>query len=462
MRSSQTSHTPADLNARPLGMPVPASGDGATAGALRSRTFRTLLFSELVSLVGDRLVLVVLVALVYGNTGAPAAVGILMLLKAIPAVALGSLAGALVDRWNRKWVIVTANLVQGLLVLLIPITGSLPLLFVTYFAMSVVNQLLVPARSATIPDLVPPGALMSANSLFGAAMVGSIAIGPAIGGWVAERFGLDAAFYLDSFTFFVPALAVALLRLPNTTVPANGSVGPRRGRTRTNFSLSSHTRAGWAFVRTNSHLLVALAATVGAFLVVGVMSVLGVVVANDVLGLGTGGYGTMVSAMGAGMLAGALLVGRRRGAGHEAARFSRTRLGLVGVLLTGLALALLPLVTAIGPALLLSAVMGLGVLTVQVSAQTTFQDVPGDVRGRVLGISQSATGLAQLLATGLTTLFTTGLASTLTPSAAAAAVLVSTGLLVVGMAVVLLTTPPATTRLKAPAPTPTHPKGPRS
>ena len=69
----------------------------STAPALRSPTFRTLLLSELVSLIGDRLVVVALVALVYEQTRSASAVGILMLLKAVPAVALGSLAGALVS-----------------------------------------------------------------------------------------------------------------------------------------------------------------------------------------------------------------------------------------------------------------------------------------------------------------------------------------------------------------------------
>ena len=397
--------------------PSPTSASAPERGdALRSRTFRTLLFSELVSLIGDRLVIVALVALVYEQTRSAATVGILMLLKAVPAVALGGIAGALGDRWNRQWVMVGANLAQGLLVLLIPMTGSLTVLFVTYFAMSVVNQLFVPARAATIPDLVPPAALMSANSMFGAATVGAIAIGPAVGGWVGERFGLDAAFYLDSVTFLVPALAVALVRLPAT----GGSPGIG-GR-----GLGVQTRAGWQFVRRDQRLLVALAGTVGAFLVVGVMSVLGVVVAKDTLGLGTGGFGTMMSAMGVGMLAGVVLVGRR-GSG---ARIDRSRLGLIGLLFTGLTLGLLPMVTLVPGAMLLAAVMGAGVLTVQISTQTTLQGVPREIRGRVLGLNQTATGVAQLIATVMTTL--------LAGSIGAAAVLLCTGCLVAGVALALL------------------------
>ena len=73
--------------------PSPTSASAPERGdALRSRTFRTLLFSELVSLIGDRLVIVALVALVYEQTRSAATVGILMLLKAVSAVALGGIA----------------------------------------------------------------------------------------------------------------------------------------------------------------------------------------------------------------------------------------------------------------------------------------------------------------------------------------------------------------------------------
>ena len=386
----------------------------STAPALRSPTFRTLLLSELVSLIGDRLVVVALVALVYEQTRSASAVGILMLLKAVPAVALGSLAGALVDRWNRKWVMVGSNLAQGMLVLLIPLTHSLAVLFVAYLAMSIVNQLFIPARAATIPDLVPPAALMSANSLFGAAFVGAVAIGPAVGGWVGERFGLDAAFYLDSLTFLVPAVAVALLRLPS-----------RRSALSGRQSLSGEARAGWSYIRGHRHLLIALASTIGAFLIIAVMGVLGVVVAKDTLGLGTSGFGGMMSAMGVGMLVAVVLVGRSRGGSD------RGRLGLIGLLLAGGSLTILPLVTIVPPAMLLSAVMGVGILTVQVSTQTTLQHVPADLRGRVMGVNQTATGVAQLLATALTSL----LAGAVGPSA----VLIGTGLLVTLGAATLIT-----------------------
>ena len=83
--------------------------------ALRSPAFLVLWLSEALSLIGDRLIMVALITLVYDHTGSAGMVGLLMLFKAIPALFLGSVAGAFVDRWDRKWVMVIANLLQGLL-----------------------------------------------------------------------------------------------------------------------------------------------------------------------------------------------------------------------------------------------------------------------------------------------------------------------------------------------------------
>lgn len=354
------------------------------AAALRHPAFVVLWLSEAVSLVGDRLIMVALVTLVYERTRSPAAVGILMLLKAIPALGLGSVAGVFVDRWDRKWVLVGSNLIQGLLVALIPLTDALPIVFAIYFGMSVVNQFFLPARAATIPDLVPPNVLLAANSLFAAAFVGAIAAGPALGGWIAERFGLDIAFYADAMTFLVPALAVGLLTIPRTR------------RAPTGHNVGADLREGLVFVRQSADMLSALALTLAAFLIVGTMSVLGVAVAQESLNVGAGGFGMMMSAMGVGMLAGAA------GAGWLGRRFDRTRLGAAGAGLMGMAVMTLPWVAAFYPALALAALIGFGMTLVQVSSQTNLQiAAPEHLRGRVMGLGQALMGGAQLLATAL-------------------------------------------------------------
>jgi len=95
------------------------------AAALRRPAFVVLWLSETLSLIGDRLIMVALVMQVYERTRSPADVGILMMLKAIPSLAMGGIAGMFVDRWNRKRVMAGANLIQGLLVLMIPFSNTL-------------------------------------------------------------------------------------------------------------------------------------------------------------------------------------------------------------------------------------------------------------------------------------------------------------------------------------------------
>lgn len=353
------------------------------AAALRRPVFVALWLSEALSLVGDRLIVVALVMLVYECTRSPAAVGILMMLKAIPSLAMGSIAGVFVDRWDRKWVMVGSNLIQGLLVLMIPFSSTLLPVYVIYFAMAVVNQFFTPARAATIPNLVPPQALLAANSLFAGAFVGALAVGPIIGGWLTDRFGTDVAFYVDAVTFLVPALAVGMLAIPRQrSVPAGRALGV-------------DLREGIRYVRSRADVIAALTLMPAAFLVIGTLSVLGVVIMRENLNVGASGYGALMSAMGGGMLCGAI------GIGWLGRRFNRTWLGAAGAGLTALTVMAMPWVGQFYLVLIFAVFTGLGMVAVQVTSQTVLQSVPENLRGRVMGLSQALMGGAQFLATAL-------------------------------------------------------------
>jgi MFS family permease len=375
--------------------PVRSQSRAGFIAALQQPAFLVLWLSEALSLIGDRLIIVALVTLVYERTHSPTAIGVLMMFKAVPSLALGSLAGVFVDRWNRKWVMVASNLLQGLLVMLIPFSDALLMVFAIYLAMSVVNQFFVPARAATIPNLVPPAALMAANSLFAAAFVGAIAIGPAIGGWIVEHFGSNAAFYVDAGTFLVPALAVSLLAIP----PAHRLPG--------NSKLGADLSQGLAYVRSRTDLLTALALIAAAFLTMGTTSVLGVMIAQDTLHVGAGGFGLMMSAMGGGMLFGAVIIG------WLGRKLSRRWLGVAGILLMGLATLALSWIAQFNLAIVLLALTGLGLVTVQVCSQTTLQSTPENLHGRVMGLAQAINGGAQFLASALAGLLAEHLGGTM-------------------------------------------------
>ena len=365
---------------------VPANKESThrnLGAVLRSPAFVALWLSEALSLVGDRLVMVALITLVYDRTGSAGAVGLLMVFKAVPALVLGSVAGVFVDRWNRKWIMVIANLLQGLLVFWLPVSKEIAVIFVIYLTMSIINQFFLPARAATIPDLVPPEALLTANSLFALSIVFAMAIGPAIGTWVTEQFSLNTAFYVDAGTFLIPAVVVACI------------VIPQQRSTRAKLHLGKDLQEGFAFSLSKPAVMVALTTITAAFFVVGTVSVTGVVITREILHIETSKFGVMISALGVGMLCGTILSNWLRG------RFTNVQMSLAGTGLMAFGVILLPWSSTLTVACLFTALIGLGMLIVQVNGQMLLQTIAPEMRGRLLGISQMLTGSVTFLVSGI-------------------------------------------------------------
>lgn len=349
----------------------------------QSTPFVVLWLSEGISMIGDRLLMVALISLVYDRTGSAGLVGLLMVFKALPALLLGSLAGVFVDRWNRKWIMVTANLLQGLLVFCLPIAWNMTVICLIYLAMSAINQFFVPARSAAIPDLVPAGTLITANSLFALSIVFAIAIGPAAGTWITENISLNAAFYIDSATFLIPAAAVAFLSIPYKWVDQAGK------------NLGQDLKAGFRFALSRPSIMIALMTITAAFFIVGTISVSGVVITRQVLHSDSSKFGYLMSGLGGGMVAGALI------SNFLKRRFSGVQTGLGGTILMATALILLPLSTSLIMGCLVTSLIGVGMILVQINGQFLLQTIAPDLRGRLMGISQTLSGSATFLASAL-------------------------------------------------------------
>jgi len=362
----------------------PAKTGNSLRLVMQSSAFVVLWLSEALSLVGDRLVMVALITLVYDRTGSSGAVGTLMVFKAIPALLLGSVAGVFVDHWNRKWIMVAANLFQGMLVFWLPVAPGLAGVFVIYLVMSTINQFFVPARAAAIPDLVPPDALMTANSLFAMSIVFAMAIGPGIGTWITEQYGLNAAFYVDSATFLIPAVAVMFLSIPF------------HSRTKIRFDLLKNLKEGLAFSLTQPVVLLSLVTITVGFYIVGTISVAGVVITRDVLHVATSKFGLIVSGLGGGMLLGALL------SNFSKRWFTSMQCSLTGAILMGLAVMFLPFSSNLVMACTITALIGMGMMIVQINGQVLLQTIAPAMRGRLMGISQTLTGTASFLASALT------------------------------------------------------------
>jgi hypothetical protein len=124
---------------------------------LRQRDFSLLWFAGLISITGDWMLIIALPITVYELTGSPLATGGILIANKLSALLLGSVAGVLVDRWDRKRTMVIANLIRAPLLLLLLAVNSADRVWIAYVtgaALSAVGQFFRPAENALLPRLV--------------------------------------------------------------------------------------------------------------------------------------------------------------------------------------------------------------------------------------------------------------------------------------------------------------------
>lgn len=199
-----------------------------------------------ISYVGDGVMVVALPWQVYELTDSPAAMGLVGAIQTASIFAFVLLGGVAADRFERKKIIILADLVRGVAagaVGLLALAGSIELwhlgLLVVVFG--VAQGLAGPAFGSIIPQLVPDDLLVQANSaIYTVHPLTYRFLGPALGGLVIAAAGTGAAFLVDATSFLVGAVAIALLA-PRTAARLLGD-GERR-------TIVQDIREGVAFVR---------------------------------------------------------------------------------------------------------------------------------------------------------------------------------------------------------------------
>ncbi len=184
-------------------------------GLLRDRSFRLLWSAQVVSSFGDALTTLALLLTAQRLTGSSGAVAATAIAVALPQLVVGLLAGVLVDRWNRRRVMIASDLLRALLVLgFLAVTTSdrLWLLLALAFSQSAVGTFFNPARATLLAELLPADRLLSANSLseMSRVVAGVAGVGTA-GALASVSSDLRIVFILDALTFLVSAALIARL-----------------------------------------------------------------------------------------------------------------------------------------------------------------------------------------------------------------------------------------------------------
>jgi MFS family permease len=149
--------------------------------------------------------------------------------KTLPFAVASPIAGLLIDRFDRRRLMIAADLIRAVLVLgflFVDEPGEVWVIYVLGSLQMVVSALFIPARSASIPNITTERELLTANALSAATWSTLLAVGAALGGLVTQALGVRAVFVLDSLSYVVSAFFIVRATIPQATdrPPAGGAI----------------------------------------------------------------------------------------------------------------------------------------------------------------------------------------------------------------------------------------------
>jgi MFS family permease len=384
-------------------LPPSSEPEGRVRGSLRalravfaSRALRRLQLAWIGSILGGWAYVVALGVYAYDEGGA-AAVGLVGLIRLVPAALLAPFVSSLVDRNRRASVMILSDLARFALMLAAAATiatdGPAPVVYALVTVAAVAGTLFRPAKSALLPALVAsPSELTAANVASSTLESVGMFLGPALGGVLLAVSSPSVVFAVNGLTFlWSAALVVGLRRYEPPRIRPAHPAGDTAARESAAFLAGIVTIVREPELRT-------LVGLYGAqTLVAGAVNVLVVVTAFEILDLGSGGVGLLYAAVGVGGLVGGFVALVLATHGRLARDFA------IGLALFGLPLALIGGVPVGVVAVVALAIVGIGNSIVDVNALTIMQRaVPDAVLGRALGaldgLMLGTLGLGSILA----------------------------------------------------------------
>ena len=340
--------------------------------ALAHRNYRLFFYGQSVSLVGTWITRVAISWLVYRLTGSKLLLGIVSFAGQIPTLLLAPLAGVVVDRHNRRRILIwtqAGSLAQSVLLAVLTLLDliTVPQLVVLQLVQGVINAFDTPARQALVVEMVTERSdVPNAIALNSSMVNGSRVIGPAVGGVIIAAVGEGWCFAIDAVSYVGVLISLAMMRLEPRPHPPG-------------MPLLHDLRSGFRYVRDSvpirsGLILLAVVSTAGV-----PYTVLMPAVVAETLGGGPDLLGWLMGASGAGALAGALYLANR----HTVVGLGRVI--LIGALTFGASLIAFSSARTVWLAAPLLALAGAGFIVQAASTNTIIQTIVDEpFRGRVM------------------------------------------------------------------------------
>ena len=382
------------------------NSDGYRA-LFKNRNFLSLWLGQIFSQLGDRVTFVVFVAVIAASFGTSTSLqSYLYISFTIPAILLTTIAGVFVDRWNKKYTLMTTNVLRAVLILILPaFNTSLFSLYALAFMVSAVTQFFVPAEASAIPSMVKKNQLITANSLFTTTMMGSLIFGFILGDPLINIFGLK---YVHWGVFGLFIISTCLLSFIKYKPAESESHSDKSFK-----DFIEELKQGFIYIKNNKKVLQALLKLAALFSIIVMLSILAIGISQQKLypdnpALGAQKFAYIIAFSGVGMVIGSIIVGKLLRnvnkylltySGFTVIGFTLILLTLVGLIPKNLSINIpgysfynvnleeIHLTFRMIFTYAVAALTGFGCSLVSIPVQTIIQSsVAEDVRGKVFGV----------------------------------------------------------------------------
>lgn len=373
----------------------------------QNRSFRRLFLGQVVSELGNWFNFIAALGVVRLVSNAdPEAATLLFISRLVPFTIVSPIAGAFVDRWSRRTVMIVTDLLRVIVALAFLLVRTRDDLWIAYLSMVVLTVLTAffeAAKNASVPNITGEKDLLAGNALMFSSRFLFMSLGAALGGWTAANVGYDAAFLINALSFLVSAYSVWLV--PDVDTRQASEVEFESISRKIYSGYWTDIREGWAYIVTHGPVAAILAANIVWALGGGAVNFLaerlGALVFAGPSGMSQdSAVAALYFASGLGLFIG-MMIARRVGIYFEV---KRRTIGFIGwsLVIQGVVFAM----TGLMPSLFLACVM-IGLSRVILGAEFAVQEallmrlVPDKLRGRVSTTDRAAELLIWSLSTAI-------------------------------------------------------------
>jgi len=353
---------------------------------LKRQGYRNLWVGSAISVIGNHIHYIAMLAYVYHLTGKALDLGVLMIISAIPNLVFGPVMGVLADRLNRRYMMIVSDIARCIIAFLFPLTQTLWQIYTLVFLMGIARTAYSPAEFSLLPNLVKKDELIVANSLEVTTMNITMIVGPALGGLIIGIYGTTPAFIANSLTFLFSAVMVALIR---------EILGSEKADDRKTGMFSDFKEGVRFMFKDNIMRYIIIVFSIVMILVTGINPLI-IVYTHKILGKGDAEFGYLISVLGAGGIVGGFLYGL------FGKRLSKLQVMIYNLLIDGFVMCLLGFTSSYIIAGVIFFIFGMINTAFQIAIMTFLQEyIPDNLRGRIIGVFSLVFDPLRMLSMGI-------------------------------------------------------------